>query len=237
MGPVSKFRWIAFDAVGTVIYPTPPVGEVYYEAARRFGSQLDRDEISRRFKEAFRDSERSDAADDLTARLATSESRERARWQEIVAAVIDDISDGATCFAELFAHFSRAQAWSCYEEVPALLDWLREQGYRVAIASNFDSRLHSVCDGIDALRHVDMRVISSEIGWRKPSRAFFEALVAGTGCHPDEILMVGDDFENDIAGARRLGMAAVLLNRKGASGLGDIEDLSQLRELLSRSRE
>jgi putative hydrolase of the HAD superfamily len=234
MNPTPPYRWIAFDAVGTVIHPTPPPGDVYYETARRFGSRLERDEIARRFKQAFRASERQDAAAEMALRLCTSEDRERGRWQEIVAAVIDDAAESTACFAELFGHFARPQAWACFEEVPAVLAWLTDQGYRVAIASNFDRRLHSVCDGIDALRKIDLRIISSEVGWRKPSRAFFEALVAGAGCRPDEVLMVGDDFANDIEGARQAGLGAVSINRKGVAGPDEIEDLWQLRELLMK---
>jgi putative hydrolase of the HAD superfamily len=233
LSPPHPYRWIAFDAVGTVIQPTPPAGDVYYEAARRFGSRLGRDEVSRRFKQAFRDTERQNTAADLALRLATSEVREKARWQEIVATVIDDISDDAACFAELFGHFARPQSWTCFEDVPAALAWLKAKGYGVAIASNFDSRLHSVCDGIDVLKQIDLRIISSEVGCRKPGRAFFEALVAGTGCQPGEVLMVGDDFANDIEGARQAGLGAVLINRKGEPGPGEIASLSQLIELLS----
>jgi len=231
-----NYKWIAFDAVGTVIQPNPPAGDVYYQTAQRFGSQLERDEISRRFKKAFRETERNDAAADLSQRLVTSEAREKERWQEIVATVIDDISDGAACFAELFGHFARPQSWTCFDDVPATLGWLKAQGYGVAIASNFDSRLHAVCDGFDALRQINIRIISSEVGCRKPGRGFFDALVSRAGCQPEEVLMVGDDFANDIEGARHAGLGAVLINRRGAPGGGEIESLSQLRELLTKPK-
>jgi putative hydrolase of the HAD superfamily len=236
LSPSHTFRWIAFDAVGTVIHPTPSAGEVYYEAARRFGSRLARDEISRRFKVAFRETERPRAAADLARLLATSEVRERERWQDIVAAVIDDVSDSAACFAELFAHFARPQAWTSFDEVPATLAWLKAHGFGVALASNFDSRLHSVCNGLEALRLVDLRIISSEVGCRKPGRAFFDALVARTGCAPGEVLMVGDDLSNDIEGARQAGLGAVLINRRGERGPGAIQNLSELIKLLSNAQ-
>jgi len=73
----KRYQCIAFDAVGTLISPVPSAGEVYYQAARRFGSRLTSDEIVRRFKQAFRDSELDDASGAEELRLITSEARER----------------------------------------------------------------------------------------------------------------------------------------------------------------
>jgi putative hydrolase of the HAD superfamily len=227
-----RYRCIAFDAVGTLIRPTPPAGEVYHRVGRRFGSRLPADEIVRRFGQAFRDSEQADAG----LRLVTSEAREKERWREIVAAVIDDVADTAGCFADLFGHFARPDSWSCFDEAPVVLARLHAQGYRLAIASNFDSRLHAVCDGFAALRDVDLRIISSEVGYRKPGRAFFEALVARAGCDAREVLMVGDDFANDIAGAREAGLQAVLINRRGSAEPGEIGNLLDLLQLLESAQ-
>ena len=230
------YRWIAFDAVGTLIRATPPAGEIYHRVGRQFGSRLAAEEIARRFGQALRDSDAGDSERvDATARLVTSESREKQRWQEIVAAVIDDVTDTAACFAELFEHFARSGSWSCFDEVPVALAELQAKGFRLAIASNFDSRLHAVCDGLAALREIDLRIISSEVGCRKPGRAFFEALVARTGCKSSEVLMVGDDAANDIAGARKAGLGAILINRRGSAAAGEIGNLVELLDLLERS--
>ncbi|MGE5190934.1 MAG: hypothetical protein ACM3U2_00415, partial [Deltaproteobacteria bacterium] len=114
MNTDRRYKCIAFDAVGTTIHPTPPAGEVYYQAARRFGSRLGQDEIARRFRQAFRETERGDLAAPAEVRLVTSEARERDRWRQIVTTVIDDIPDASVCFAELFAYFARPEAWNCF---------------------------------------------------------------------------------------------------------------------------
>lgn len=226
-----KCRWIAFDAVGTLMHPAPAAGDVYYQVGPRFGSRLPADEVARRFRLAFRESERRDGAVPGGARLATSEARECERWREIVCGVLDDIADVAGCFDELFAHFSRPTSWACFDEVPQVLGQLRTLGYRIALASNFDGRLHAVCDGIPALKDVELRIISSEVGWRKPAKGFFDALVSQTGCSPNEVLMVGDDLANDVEGARSAGLHALLINRRDSAAPGV---LGNLRELLPR---
>lgn len=45
----------------------------------------------------------------------------------------------------------------------------------------------------------------------KPSRAFFEAAVGGLGVPAGRCVMVGDDLESDVAGAREAGLVGVLV--------------------------
>jgi HAD superfamily hydrolase (TIGR01458 family) len=45
----------------------------------------------------------------------------------------------------------------------------------------------------------------------KPSRAYFEAALAELGVRPDESVMVGDDVESDVGGAKAIGLRGVLV--------------------------
>ncbi len=45
----------------------------------------------------------------------------------------------------------------------------------------------------------------------KPDRAFFEQALLSLSVQPDEALMIGDDIENDVAGAQRAGMHGILV--------------------------
>jgi putative hydrolase of the HAD superfamily len=229
--PTPRYRCIAFDAVGTLIHPQPPAGEAYYAAARKFGSQLGLEEITRRFHQVFHEMESADWLAD--GGCTTDEVREEERWRGIVSRVIDDITDPAGCFAELFAHFSRSDNWRCFDDVPEGLERLHAAGYRLAIASNFDGRLHSVCDGLEGLRPIDFRIISAEVGCRKPAQGFFEALVRGACCEVGEVLMIGDDPANDVDGAREAGLAALLINRRGPRRPDEIGSLLELAERLA----
>jgi putative hydrolase of the HAD superfamily len=151
----GRFRCLAFDAVGTLIYPEPSVSRVYWDVARKYGSQLSEAEVDARFRAAFRQTERNDlgsAAADGGLSLFTSEEREFQRWRDIVARVIDDISDQAACFEELYAHFAAPASWRSFPEVGDVLRELAAD-YRLALASNFDRRLDPVCEGAGDLSH------------------------------------------------------------------------------------
>ncbi|MFS0731601.1 HAD family hydrolase [Curtobacterium sp. 1P10AnD] len=65
--------------------------------------------------------------------------------------------------------------------------------------------------GLDAA--FDAVCISEQIGVQKPDPRAFTILAARLGVDPEACLFVGDDPERDVAGARRSGMCAVLVDR------------------------
>jgi putative hydrolase of the HAD superfamily len=219
---------VILDAVGTLIEPAPAVASVYAEAARRQGLDLDVREIKRRFARSFRD----DEVDEQRGPLATDEATEHRRWRRIVADVLPDLPDPERGFSELWDHFGRASAWRAFEDVATAIDGLRRSGLKYVIASNFDGRLRAVVRGLPGLAGAEASlVISSEVGVRKPHPDFYRAACERLGLPPDRVLCVGDDVENDVLGARRAGLHAVLLDRTGGrrrEGIVYIERLDGL---------
>ena len=93
----------------------------------------------------------------------------------------------------------------------ALLETLRERGYRLALVSNaLDPPwlLHRDLAEFRVTERLDAAVFSSEVGWRKPHPAIFErALDELGGIAPERALMVGDRLREDVGGGAALGMA------------------------------
>ena len=151
---------IVYDAVGTLIHVRPSVAKLYQEHGRRFGSCLTDAEIQRRFHGAFA---RQDRVDEQ-AGWRTDEGRERLRWRHIVTEVLDDVVDPEACFEALFAAFAKPDAWRSDADVATVLTTMHERGYRQAMGSNFDRRLHGVLDSLAPRRLLERVVISSEVG-------------------------------------------------------------------------
>lgn len=224
-------RVIVFDAGGTLLHPDPPVPVIYARVAAKYGVACDVAELDGKFRDAFRRSESAElpGLTDPGNRLRTSEAVEAERWRWIVRESLGDFPDFEACYVELFAWFARPEAWACYPDVLPVLSRLLEDGWPLALASNFDHRLHAVCEATPELARLQPRCISAEIGFRKPAPEFFAAVAAKCDCAPGELLMVGDDPNMDVAGARDAGWQAVLIDRRGRTpGLG----LSSLAELL-----
>lgn len=225
-GSAKRFRCIALDAVGTLIYAEPSVAAAYALHGQRFGSRLPADEVRRRFAEAFRRADES-AVEKFGEPGRTNEEFEREFWRQVVQDVLPDVTEPSACFESLFEHFGQPKSWRCFDDVAETLQELSQRGYRVLIASNFDARLNRVCDGLAELRDVGCRVISSLVGYRKTHRGFYSAVVEAAECEPSEVLMVGDDLVNDVESARAAGIAAVHLRRDA-----DHSELRRLTDLL-----
>jgi len=239
--PAGPVRWVVCDAVGTLIYATPDVATVYHQIGRRHGSLLSRSEVSTRFGAAFREAEVRDHAGQLSfdgtrpgkdVSLQTGEVVEERRWRRIVASVLADVDSPEACFDELFVHFGKPSAWACFEDIHPGLTALQQRGVRLAIASNFDSRLHAVCEGLAPLRGIEHCVVSSEVGFRKPSRSFYDAVLSRIDSPACEVLMVGDDLQNDVRGAQAAGIRAAFISRKDCGNLpADVSVVNDLLEI------
>jgi putative hydrolase of the HAD superfamily len=204
---------IVLDAVGTLIRPEPSVAEAYSEAARRQGVELNREEVRQRFNQHYRSDEvQADRGVDTT-----DEATEIWRWRRIVTMAMPQIPDPDRAFEELWEHFGRPESWRCFPDVAPALAAIHEAGIAVCVGSNFDSRLRGVVMGLPELAWaVDALVISSEIGFRKPHPSFYQAACDRLSLPPRRVLCVGDDLENDVRGAFRAGLSALLLDRTGA---------------------
>ncbi len=226
---LNSVRAVFFDAVGTLIHPEPSATETYTAVGQAFGSRLEQAAIQKRFHTAFRRQEEADRDHGYR----TDHAREVLRWRTIVGEVLDDVTDREACFQELFEHFAKPAAWRCAAEAGTVLRELAGRGYRLGLASNFDERLHAVIDGLPELTDIDLRVVSSEVGWRKPHARFYQQVVKAAACPPEQILLVGDDRVNDYDGAIAAGLTAILYDPRGIHGTGSARRAGGLVELLA----
>jgi putative hydrolase of the HAD superfamily len=205
-------RAVFFDAVGTLLFPEPSAPVIYAEAALRHGLSISPTAVRERFVAAYRREE----AMDVATNWATSEARERDRWRRIVIDTLSGVADPEACYAHLFDHFAKPEAWRVAPDAEAVLTSLRDRGLLLGLGSNYDDRLWSVLAGFPELAPVRDRVlISSVVGVRKPGAGFFREAARVANCEVSEVLFVGDDLGNDYAGATAAGMPAVLLDPGG----------------------
>jgi putative hydrolase of the HAD superfamily len=220
-------RAVLLDVVGTLLLPEPPVAAAYGAVAHEFGIERDTTDIERRFHEAFARQEQLDARD---PQWWTDEARERRRWQAIVDEVFAPAAVPETMFERLWEHFARPEHWVAFEDAAAACARLAAAGLVLGAASNFDARLRNVLAGHPRLHVLTHVFASSELRCRKPGREFFRSIERALGLAPGELLLVGDDLENDYLAARAAGWQAVLVDRRGRHGHvpGAIASLEQL---------
>lgn len=101
-------------------------------------------------------------------------------------------------------------AMRLYPEARAFLERACAQGIRICIITNLTAAIQFV--KIHYLRldqFVDFVVTSEEAGVEKPHPYIFELALRKLRCAPHEVLMIGDDAQEDVAGAAALGIRTI----------------------------
>lgn len=129
-------------------------------------------------------------------------------WRFIVEASTGCNNEGL--FEELYQYYVRPEAWKVAPGAVAALSKLRAAGVRLAVVSNFDTRLRPILAALQVDKLFDSVVVSAEVGAEKPNPVIFEAALQDLGVRPSEVVHVGDDRRNDVWGARDAGIAAWL---------------------------
>lgn len=96
-----------------------------------------------------------------------------------------------------------------YPEAAATLRSLRQSGIAIGVCSNWGWELDAYLDQIGLLDLVDSAITSARAGSRKPHPGIYSCSIEALGIDPTQVLFVGDSWEPDVRGPRRLGMTAV----------------------------
>jgi putative hydrolase of the HAD superfamily len=198
-------RAVLFDVDFTLSRPGPELGpEGYRRVGERHGLALDpmRYDVAR--LGAIDELQRQrDLVHDVEVWVAFTE--------RIVVGMGGDPAGSRACAADMVREWERHENFSLYEDALPVLDELRAHGLKLGVVSNGERDLDEFVShhGLD----VDVAVGSKSHGVRKPDPSIFEAALAALGVEPAEAAMVGASPEDDVEGARALGMRALLLDR------------------------
>lgn len=202
---------IFFDAAGTLIHLPRGVGFHYADVAARFGWAVNADTMGRAFRAAWQG---------MSAPPVTRETRvddDRGWWRELVGRVLDASAapahfDRDAYFRAVYAEFVQPGVWELYPETLEVLDAVASR-HRLAVLSNFDTRLRTVLAQLGVIDRFEDIIISSETGADKPDPWIFSHALDRLRVASHEALLVGDDAECDIAGAHAAGWHAFHVER------------------------
>lgn len=136
---------------------------------------------------------------------------------------------------------SLEEEWVAYESVISVLSTLKSNSIRIGLISNWDNTSRSVLKQNNLYDLLDDIVISSEVGYEKPSKEIFTFALNKAKVKSDECLYVGDNYYDDVVGCNKVKMKALLINPYGKIGIEElnyyeiISNISQLPEFLEKN--
>lgn len=100
-----------------------------------------------------------------------------------------------------------------YDGVMDALGFLRSKGYRLWLLSNAQRAFTAYeLRALGLTEQFDKIYLSSDYQCRKPDELFFRALIDGQKLDPTKCLMIGNDRDTDIAGAKNAGLATLYMH-------------------------
>lgn len=222
-----------FDAVHTILRPVPDVITAYFLAGKRHGSLLTKEDVKSRFRSGRQElfGTRIAAKETKPGSLRSSDEIEFQLWKKLVTYVFNDVVPIDQLFQELWDHFASPQNWQLYDDVESCWQSIKADGGQIVIASNFDSRLNEILKVQSSLTKIDAVFCSAEVGYRKPDPMFYEVVAKTLKLNgAEQVIMTGDDFENDFVAPRLFGWNAVHLDRRSKEQSPDheIQDLRSI---------
>jgi putative hydrolase of the HAD superfamily len=227
---VTQLRAVLFDVDFTLCRPGPELSaERYARAAARHGVELD----ASRYEDA-----REQAALSLKRHpeLVHDDMIWHAFTEEIFIGMGGPREIASECATEIERGWEMSENFELYEDALPVLEDLRAHGLKLGLVSN------GIRDLTAFVEHhrldVDAIVDSRTHGYVKPHPTIFQAALERLGVRADETAMVGDSLEEDVEGARALGMHAILVDRddRHPDVADRLTDLYQLPAALGLSR-
>ena len=201
---MARLRAVVFDVDFTLAEPGPDLGPAgYVRVGARHGLSLD---------PALHDEARRSALATLERHPELDHDEELwVLFTERIIVGMGGVGDTRAAAVELTRRWEEAAHFELYPDVAGALVELRGHGLKVGLLSNTarDLEVFAVHHGLV----VDALLTSRVHGKTKPHEAIFRGILALLEVSPDEAVMLGDSLEDDIDGARAVGMRAVLVDR------------------------
>jgi ribulose-1,5-bisphosphate 5-phosphatase len=203
---LNGLRAVLFDVDFTLVRPGPELGpEGYRRRGEQFGLELDPE---------LYEQARAAALEHLVRHPELDHDEEIwvAFTERIVRGMGGEGERALECARAIEGAWEEHGNFDLYEDAVPVLEELRRAGLKLGLVSN------GVRDLDAFVAHhrleVDAAVCSRTHGKIKPHETIFRAALERLEVEPEAAAMVGDSPEDDVDGARALGMRAFLVDRE-----------------------
>lgn len=230
---------VFFDWFNTLADFKPSRQEIYQQTFRKFAVTLSMNEVIRGILKAdryyFEENARSRVHNrSLQEQMAVYLCYPRAildeagveRSPELIWKVLNIVFD----------KFKKGSTFVLFDDVLPILTTLKQRKLILGLLTNASKDAISRYSYLGLEPHLDLVVTPEEVGANKPEPAIFQAALDRAGVKAAEAVHVGDQYDLDIVGARRVGINPILIDRfdlyPEVTECPRIKGLSELMEYL-----
>jgi len=134
---------------------------------------------------------------------------------------------------KIYERHQREHLWSWLDpEAKPTLATLHSRGYVLGIISNADGQIESAMTQLGLAAYFDHIIDSAIVGVEKPDERIFAMSLQKLQLPAASCLYVGDNYDNDIIGARNAGMIPLLIDPFDVVKENDVDRIHRLTDLL-----
>lgn len=216
-GPVEL---VTFDLYDTLVEAVPPRWDRFHAALLASGFDVTRDEIIRADREAENFYTVENGRHPIRDRNEEEVEAFRLGQSRAYLDALDLPTDDETVRAVRQRFLDETQnhgGWKyrAFKEVSDVMDYLDRHHIKRAVISNADADVTKFCLQMGFAQQMDIIITSALVGWEKPDSRTFYAALEPLEVEAGQAIHIGDQPLSDIVGARKIGMAAALIDRYG----------------------
>ena len=210
---MTPLRAVFLDIGDTVMRPNPSWEHIYAIAFEEQGVEVELEALRDALRAAYHH-----GGWGFEGGFEPSEETSYRRTVEIDQMAISELGLGPmpdSFFRRLSELFLVVSNWHVFPDVMPALDALQERGLTIGAVSNWVWQLPELMHSLELVSHFDFITASARVGFEKPHPEIFRYALEQAGAEPSEAIHVGDHLDADVAGARGVGIGAVLIDRRG----------------------
>ena len=227
---------IFFDWFNTLAHYHPPREELESQALKELGFAVSPKALSPGLYLADKYLYEENARLPIRQRSREEQTKLYTRFHRIIlkeAGINADDNIVYKLLARMF-ELNNTMKFILFDDVSAMLKDLKEKNLKLGLLTNLQTEVDSMCRELGIAAYLDFTVTSAEVGADKPQPPIFLKALELAQVQPAEAIHVGDQYQNDVLGARSVGISPILLDR--ADYYTEITDCPRIKSLSEVSK-
>ena len=227
---------IFFDWFNTLAHYQPPREELESQALKELGFAVSPKALSPGVYLADKYLYEENARIPIRQRSREEQNKLYTRFHRIILKEAGITADDDIVAKLLFRMFelNNKMTFVLFDDVSATLKGLKEKKLKLGLLTNLQTEVDSMCRNLGIADFLDFTVTSAEVGADKPQPPIFLKALELARVQPGEAIHIGDQYQNDVLGARGVGISPILLDR--ADYYADVTDCPRIRSLTEVSK-